>query len=72
VSEIKHRTVETNGIHIQPAESGAGPLVALCHGFPEYVPSQSCFWSLFVRFWTHWCWIVPELNELGQLGFANS
>src|SRR5580700_11083041 len=35
VSEIKHRTVETNGIHMHIAESGAGPLVVLCHGFPE-------------------------------------
>jgi pimeloyl-ACP methyl ester carboxylesterase len=35
VSEIKHRTVETNGIHMHFAESGAGPLVLLCHGFPE-------------------------------------
>src|SRR5258708_10441790 len=35
VSEIKHRTVETNGIHMQIAESGAGPSVVLCHGFPE-------------------------------------
>jgi pimeloyl-ACP methyl ester carboxylesterase len=35
VSEIKHRTVETNGIHMHIAESGAGPPVVLCHGFPE-------------------------------------
>jgi pimeloyl-ACP methyl ester carboxylesterase len=35
VSEIKHRTVETNGIDMHIAESGAGPLVVLCHGFPE-------------------------------------
>ena len=35
VSETKHRTVETNGIHMHIAESGAGPLVLLCHGFPE-------------------------------------
>src|SRR6266403_1686161 len=35
VSEITHRTVETNGIHMHIAESGAGPLVVLCHGFPE-------------------------------------
>jgi pimeloyl-ACP methyl ester carboxylesterase len=27
--------VETNGIHMHIAESGAGPLVVLCHGFPE-------------------------------------
>jgi pimeloyl-ACP methyl ester carboxylesterase len=35
VSEINHRTVETNGIHMHIAESGTGPLVLLCHGFPE-------------------------------------
>ena len=30
-----HRTVETNGIRMHVAEQGAGPLVLLCHGFPE-------------------------------------
>jgi epoxide hydrolase A/B len=35
VNEIKHRTVETNGIRMHVAESGTGPLVLLCHGFPE-------------------------------------
>ena len=48
VSEIKHRTVETNGIHMHIAESGAGPLVVLCHGFPELhgIPSAiSCMCS---------------------------
>ncbi|MBI1733650.1 MAG: alpha/beta hydrolase [Candidatus Rokubacteria bacterium] len=30
-----HRTVETNGIRMHIAEQGAGPLVVLCHGFPE-------------------------------------
>jgi len=35
VSEIKHRTVEPNGIHMHIVESGAGPLMVLCHGFPE-------------------------------------
>jgi len=35
MSEIKHRTVETNGIRMHVAEQGAGPLVILCHGFPE-------------------------------------
>jgi pimeloyl-ACP methyl ester carboxylesterase len=33
--EIKHRFVETNGIRMQIAEAGCGPLVVLCHGFPE-------------------------------------
>jgi len=33
--EINHRTVETNGIRMHIAERGEGPLVVLCHGFPE-------------------------------------
>jgi pimeloyl-ACP methyl ester carboxylesterase len=35
MSEIGHRTVETNGIKMHIAEAGQGPLVILCHGFPE-------------------------------------
>ena len=33
--EITHRTIEANGIRIHLAEAGEGPLVLLCHGFPE-------------------------------------
>jgi epoxide hydrolase A/B len=32
---LRHRTVETNGIRMHLAEQGEGPLVLLCHGFPE-------------------------------------
>jgi pimeloyl-ACP methyl ester carboxylesterase len=32
---ITHRVVEANGIHLHIAEQGEGPLVVLCHGFPE-------------------------------------
>jgi pimeloyl-ACP methyl ester carboxylesterase len=32
---VTHRTVETNGIHMYLTEQGEGPLVVLCHGFPE-------------------------------------
>jgi pimeloyl-ACP methyl ester carboxylesterase len=32
---IQHRTIETNGIRMHLAEAGSGPLVVLCHGFPE-------------------------------------
>jgi pimeloyl-ACP methyl ester carboxylesterase len=32
---IQHRTVEANGIRMHLAEEGSGPLVVLCHGFPE-------------------------------------
>jgi pimeloyl-ACP methyl ester carboxylesterase len=35
VNEVKHRVLETNGIRMHIAERGAGPLVVLCHGFPE-------------------------------------
>jgi pimeloyl-ACP methyl ester carboxylesterase len=33
--EITHRFVDTNGIRMHLAEAGRGPLVVLCHGFPE-------------------------------------
>ena len=33
--DITHRFVETNGIRMHVAETGRGPLVVLCHGFPE-------------------------------------
>ena len=33
--EITHRFVETNGLRMHVAEAGQGPLVVLCHGFPE-------------------------------------
>jgi pimeloyl-ACP methyl ester carboxylesterase len=33
--EVTHRHVAANGIRIHIAECGAGPLVVLCHGFPE-------------------------------------
>jgi pimeloyl-ACP methyl ester carboxylesterase len=32
---ISHRVVDTNGISMRIAEAGSGPLVILCHGFPE-------------------------------------
>ncbi len=34
-TEATHRSIETNGIRMHLAEMGAGPLVVLCHGFPE-------------------------------------
>jgi pimeloyl-ACP methyl ester carboxylesterase len=32
---ISHRTIETNGLRMRIAEQGTGPLVLMCHGFPE-------------------------------------
>jgi len=34
-TDVQHRIVNTNGIQMHVAEAGAGPLVALLHGFPE-------------------------------------
>lgn len=33
--EVTHRMIGTNGIRLHVAEQGEGPLVVLCHGFPE-------------------------------------
>src|SRR5471030_1050821 len=35
MNDLTHRFVETNGIRMHVVEKGAGPLVLLCHGFPE-------------------------------------
>lgn len=35
MTDIQHRFIDTNGIRMHIAEQGAGPLVLLCHGFPE-------------------------------------
>jgi len=48
---VEHRFVESNGIKIHIAEAGAGPLVLLCHGFPE--------------FWYSWRHQIKALSEAG-------
>ena len=35
MTEISHRTVETNGIKVHIAEAGSGPMVLFIHGWPE-------------------------------------
>jgi pimeloyl-ACP methyl ester carboxylesterase len=35
VSAVVHRSVQANGINLHLAEMGEGPLVVMCHGFPE-------------------------------------
>ena len=51
MNQVQHRIVETNGIRVHIAEQGVGPLVILCHGFPE------CWYS-----WRHQ---LPALAEAG-------
>lgn len=50
-SALTHRTVETNGVRLHIAEQGEGPLVLLCHGFPEL--------------WYSWRYQIPALAEAG-------
>jgi pimeloyl-ACP methyl ester carboxylesterase len=35
MNQPTQRIIETNGIHLNVAEQGDGPVVVLCHGFPE-------------------------------------
>src|ERR1700685_2097740 len=35
MNELTHRNIEANGIRVHIAEQGSGPLVLMCHGFPE-------------------------------------
>jgi pimeloyl-ACP methyl ester carboxylesterase len=35
MSEPTQRTIQSNGIRLNIAEQGKGPLVLMCHGFPE-------------------------------------
>ena len=51
MSQVQHRTIETNGIRMHIAEQGSGPLVVLCHGFPES--------------WYSWRHQLPALAEAG-------
>ena len=56
MSDINHRTVETNGINMHIAEAGEGPLVILCHGFPES--------------WYSWRHQLPALAAAGYRAVA--
>ena len=56
MSEIKHRSVDSNGIRIHVAECGAGPLVILVHGFPES--------------WYSWRYQLPVLADAGYRAVA--
>jgi len=48
---LQHRTLEVNGIRMHVTEQGHGPLIILCHGWPELAYS-----------WRHQ---IPALAELG-------
>ena len=63
-AEAKHRIIETNCIRMHIAEQGTGPVVLLCHGFPE------CWYS-----WRHqlralaaagFHAVAPDMRGYGQ------
>ena len=56
MSEITHRTIETNGISMRIAEAGEGPPVLLLHGFPEL--------------WYSWRHQLPALAAAGYRAVA--
>jgi pimeloyl-ACP methyl ester carboxylesterase len=56
MTEITHRTIQTNGINMHIAEAGSGPLVLLVHGFPES--------------WYSWRHQLPALAEAGYHAVA--
>jgi pimeloyl-ACP methyl ester carboxylesterase len=51
MSQIQHRMIDANGLRMHIAEQGQGPLVILCHGFPES--------------WYSWRHQLPALAEAG-------
>jgi pimeloyl-ACP methyl ester carboxylesterase len=51
MTDLRHRTIEANCISMHVVEQGAGPLVVLCHGFPES--------------WYSWRHQLPALAEAG-------
>jgi pimeloyl-ACP methyl ester carboxylesterase len=53
---IRHRTIRTNGIQMHIAEAGEGPVVLLCHGFPEL--------------WYSWRHQLPALAAAGYHAVA--
>ncbi|MGO9452024.1 MAG: alpha/beta fold hydrolase [Candidatus Binataceae bacterium] len=51
MAELQHRFVTTNGIKLHYVEQGSGPLVVMCHGWPES--------------WYSWRHQIPALAEAG-------
>src|SRR5437899_9178118 len=63
-TEVTHHTIETNGIRIHLAEAGAGPLVVLCHGFPESWHSWRHQLSALAEAGFHV--VAPDMRGYGQ------
>jgi pimeloyl-ACP methyl ester carboxylesterase len=64
MSDVTHRAIETNGIRMHIAEQGEGPLVLLCHGFPEswYSWRHQLKALAEAGFWA----VAPDMRGYGQ------
>ncbi len=56
MSQVKHRSLATNGVRLHVAECGSGPSVVLVHGFPES--------------WYSWRYQLPALAAAGYHAVA--
>lgn len=54
--DVTHRFIEANGLRHHYVEMGSGPLVVLCHGFPEL--------------WYSWRYQLPMLAQAGYHAVA--
>ena len=61
---ITHRFLETNGIRMHVAEAGSGPLVIMCHGFPESWYSWRHQLEAFANAGFHA--VAPDMRGYGQ------
>lgn len=64
MSEVKHLTVPANGIRIHLVEQGEGPVVLLCHGFPEL--SQSWRHQLSALAEAGFRAVAPDMRGYGE------
>lgn len=56
MTEIKHHSVDANGVRIHVAECGSGPAVLMVHGFPES--------------WYSWRYQLPAIAAAGYRAIA--
>jgi pimeloyl-ACP methyl ester carboxylesterase len=63
---FKFRSIEANGIRVHLAEQGSGPLVLLCHGFPESWYSWRHQLSALAAAGFHA--VAPDMRGYGQSG----
>jgi alpha/beta hydrolase fold len=62
--EITHKFLTTNGINMHVAMAGEGPIVLLCHGFPESWYSWRHQLKALAK--AGYCAVAPDMRGYGQ------